>query len=807
MYSVHPRVCALLLAVVIVCGVLQVPAPTVAAAEPVVDGATSSGQVDRGNGDVTQTTASGVVGGNKAHLTGAWSKVANWPISAIHAILLPNGKVMTYGTNRNGRPSYGFTYDIWDPAAGLALGSHTTLPVRTATNLFCSAQTVLPGSGRVLITGGDENGAPGGGFNEAVDDVNVYDPGSNTLRRLAGSMAHARWYPTVTTLPNGEVLIHGGRTEKAKVRPALVPEVYGAATGWRRLTGAASGDVYGAGRWWYPRSWVAPNGKVFIVTKGDRGMYMLDTRGTGSVRRVGTYPSPSTNLATPAAMFDVGKILITRAGGKAAVIDINGAKPRVEQTGTLRSYRSWSNATVLANGEVLVTGGASRYQQLRYATRYAEIWNPKTGKWRRGASAQKARLYHSTALLLPDGTVLTAGGGPPGPVVNLNAEIYRPPYLFKRDGSGRLADRPRIVGVGDMEWGGSFDVDLSGSGSITKVALVRTGSVTHSFDMGQRHMALKFTQTGSTLRVRAPQSRSIAPPGQYMLFVFDKAGVPSVAEIIQLGAAPQPSSQAVQTGRLTLSQVRAGQWVAVAFQRPFDRTPVVAVGAPSSRDPQPAMALVRNVTASGFEIRLDEWDNLDGRHGLETVSYIAAEPGRHKVGDVTLEAGALTADGSWRSASFGDPFGTTPVVLPQVASAHDHHPANVRLRGVNASGFQLRLQEHEARERAGHRHAQETVHYVALSLGRGGIAGHQIVVGVTRPDVTHRWRGVSFARTLVAPGLIAAGQTTRDQDPVTVRYGALTSTGAKVRMQEEQSRDRETAHGRERVGWVAVGAR
>jgi hypothetical protein len=219
------------------------------------------------------------------------------------------------------------------------------------------------------------------------------------------------------------------------------------------------------------------------------------------------------------------------------------------------------------------------------------------------------------------------------------------------------------------------------------------------------------------------------------------------------------------------------------------------------------MALVRNVTASGFEIRLDEWDNLDGRHGLETVSYIAAEPGRHKVGDVTLEAGALTADGSWRSASLGDPFGTTPIVLPQVASAHDHHPANVRLRGVNASGFQLRLQEHEARERAGHRHAQETVHYVALSLGRGGIAGHQIVVGVTRPDVTHRWRGVSFARTLVAPGLISAGQTTRDQDPVTVRYGALTSTGAKVRMQEEQSRDRETAHGRERVGWVAVGAR
>jgi hypothetical protein len=801
---VRQRGYVLLLAFSFFCGLL--PAPHVAGAEPSLDDATSTGPVDPGT-EATDTSASDGAAGANAHVTGAWSAVANWPIGAIHAILLPNGKVMTYGTNKSGRNSYGFTYDIWNPAAGLSPRAHTTLPVRTATNLFCSAQAVVPGSGQVLITGGDENGAPGGGLNDAVDDVNVYDPGSNTLRRLADSMSHARWYPTVTTLPGGEMLIHGGRDDKATARPALVPEVYGAATGWRRLTAAASQDVYGARRWWYPRSWVAPNGKVFIVTPGNRGMYLLDTKGAGSMRRVGTYPSPSTNRTTPAAMFDVGRILITRAGGEAAVIDLNGDTPRVKRTGSLRSYRSWSNATVLANGEVLVTGGASRYQQLRYATTHAEIWNPKTGMWRKGASARKARLYHSTALLLPDATVLTAGGGPPGPVVNLNAEIYRPPYLFERDGSGRLADRPRILGVGDVQWGGSFDVDLSRSDAITKVALVRTGSVTHSFDMDQRYMALSFTQSGSTVRVRAPESRNIAPPGQYMLFVFDAAGVPSVAEIIQLGAPAQPAGRAVQIGRLTLSQVEAGRWVTVAFQHPFERTPVVAVGAPSSRDGQPVMARVRKVTASGFEIRLDEWDNLDGRHGLETVSYVAAEPGRHLLGGVTLEAGALTADGSWRNARFSGPFGTAPVVLPQVASAYDLHATNVRLREVNAAGFRLRLQEHEARERTGHRHGQETVHYIALSRGRGSISGRRIVVGLTPADVTDRWRGVAFGRTLAAPGLIPAGQTTGDQDPVTVRYSALTSTGAKVRMQEEQSRDRETAHGRERVGWVAVGAR
>ena len=102
---------------------------------------------------------------------------------------------------------------------------------------------------------------------------------------------------------------------------------------------------------------------------------------------------------------------------------------------------------------------------------------------------------------------------------------------------------------------------------------------------------------------------------------------------------------------------------------------------------------------------------------------------------------------------------------------------------------------------------KETVHYIALSGGRGTLARRPIVVGATKINVTDRWRSISFPRKLAAPGLLAAGQTADHNDPVTVRYGALTSTGAKVRMQEEWSYDRETRHGPERVGWVAIGAR
>jgi hypothetical protein len=785
------------------CGLLTVTLAVPASAAGVADAVDeegSGGAIDREGG---AGPARSIAGGPNAHKVGAWAPVQRWPLVAIHSIILPNGKVMTYGTNQNGRPSYGFNYDVWDPVTG----NHTTLPVTTATNLFCSAQTVLPWSGQVLITGGDENGLPGGGFNDAVNDVNVFDPADNSLRRLSNSMAKTRWYPTTTTLPNGEVLVHGGRDDQPRMRPALVPEVYGPDTGWRRLSAAASADVYGSGRWWYPRSWVAPNGKIFIVTKGDRGLWMLDTEGRGSMKRVGTYPKPSTNNTTSAAMFDEGRILITRAEGRAAVIDITGKTPKVSETGSLRSYRAWSDATVLADGEVLVTGGASRYQQLKHATNHAEIWNPGTGRWRTGASARKARLYHSSAILLPDATVLTAGGGPPGPVTNLNAEIYHPPYLFADDGSGRPAPRPRIAGVGDVDWGRSFDVGIAGGERISKVSLVRTGSVTHSFDMDQRFLDLDYVQSGDRLTVKAPRNSNVAPPGQYMLFVFDGHGVPSVAEIVQLNNTSAPGSQAVQAGSLTLAQSRAGRWIDVAFQRPFDREPVVAVGAPSANAADPVMARVRNITAEGFQLRLDEWSNLDGRHGEETVSFIAAEPGRHNVGGVMLEAGAVTADGTWRQAAFGERFATTPVVLPQLSSDADGTAANVRLDGVNAKGFQLRLQEHEARERKGVRHGQETVGYIALTGGRGEIAGRPIKVGATRVNVDDRWRPLRFGVRFGAPDLVAAGQTARGAEPVTLRYSALGPGSARVRMQEERSHDRETRHAAERVGWVVIGKR
>ena len=162
------------------------------------------------------------------------------------------------------------------------------------------------------------------------------------------------------------------------------------------------------------------------------------------------------------------------------------------------------------------------------------------------ASASRVRQYHSTAALLPDGRVLTGGGGICGPCatkgyLEKNIEYFSPPYLFTKDGTGRLAPRPVISSApATTGYAQTFAVATEQAGSISKVGLVRLSAPTHAQDQGQRYVPLAFTASGSNLTVTAPATTRIAPPGHYMLFVTDTAGVPSVAKIIQLVGAYEP---------------------------------------------------------------------------------------------------------------------------------------------------------------------------------------------------------------------------------------------------------------------------
>jgi hypothetical protein len=145
--------------------------------------------------------------------------------------------------------------------------------------------------------------------------------------------------------------------------------------------------------------------------------------------------------------------------------------------------------------------------------------------------------------------VLSAGGGICGTCDTVgylakNAEIFSPPYLFAKDGSGQLASRPVISSAPtSVTYGSSFDVATPDAGNIAKVALVRLGAVTHSNNMEQRYIPLQFTAGAGTLHVTAPATTAVAPPGPYMLFILDRNGVPSVAKMTSIPIDQPPSAQ------------------------------------------------------------------------------------------------------------------------------------------------------------------------------------------------------------------------------------------------------------------------
>lgn len=499
------------------------------------------------------------------NVEGAWSHVLDWPLIAIHAALTPDGKVLTYGTNQDGTQSGQFIYDVWDPALGTGTSSHATLANTTGTDLFCSAQIMLPGSQHMLLTGGDIRGrnipGPDGvQINNGIDDANIFNAADNSISTI-DRMFFERWYPTVTTLPNGEILVQAGID--SVFNASIMPEIYNPQTGWRMLPGATSVASYAVNsRWWYPRSWVTPTGKVFGLTGGE--MYELDPRGEGSIRSLGTHDGPNNYITSTAVMFRPGRILQIGGGtdnccnvnvdatNQVSEININGTAPIITARTPMQFARNWPDSTVLPDGKVLVSGGSSAANALTDVALTAELYDPESDTWTNAGTAAEDRLYHSTALLLPDATVLITGGGAPEPLnpynqanaVNVNAEIYYPPYLFDEQQQRRTL-KPITSAPNSIDWNQSFSVNISGAGQTQKVVLIKTGSLTHSFDFEQRYLELDFSILNNQLEVNAPDNGNLAPPGYYMLFVIDQQGVPSEGTIISVGDnGPSYSQQA-----------------------------------------------------------------------------------------------------------------------------------------------------------------------------------------------------------------------------------------------------------------------
>jgi Domain of unknown function (DUF1929) len=507
-------------------------------------------------------------------VVGAVSPIYNWPLMPIHAALMPNGKVYAWGggDNYNG----GGNSVVLDPSQG---GAGTLSGnIRTQTTLFCAGFSHLP-DGRLLIAGGHWDNFVG------VPDANIFDYNSQSIsptssmyaEKLANPVGNpkgtsafdptlyykdpkhtGRWYPSATPLANGEVMVSEGYSSVLNITNNL-PEIWqsNSGGGWRALENAKVTDIGALS--YYPFQYPRPNGEVVRIGP-EATIYAFSTGGSGAVRKLNKRPDNINRDYGTAAMFAPGKILLVGGNGgdgagitplnTGVIVDISSDTPTFKTIPNMAFGRRHAQTTVLPTGDVLISSGSSG--KGHNAAPYVfpiELYNAKTNQFKTLANMNVGRGYHSIALLLPDGRIMIGGGGNCGGCQTNgdqnNIEYYKPPYLFKPDGSGgqsEVTSRPTITSVTsttgtpltiDNAIGYGQQFKLETTGTIARVTMIKLGAVTHARNFDQNFNELAFTGT-SSLTVTTPSEAAWATPGHYMIFAIDTDGVPSIAKIIKV---------------------------------------------------------------------------------------------------------------------------------------------------------------------------------------------------------------------------------------------------------------------------------
>jgi hypothetical protein len=480
------------------------------------------------------------------------------------------------------------SYRIWHPDTNTF-----TTPQPIPFNHFCSGNVILP-DGSVFFTGGGTSGDPG--VDEATD---IYNPFTDTWTNLP-NLGIDRWYATTTVLANGNVLVSSGVSKPygAVVQPN--PQIWNAPAGaWDYLSPPYLRQQF------YPRDFVAPNGMVFqigMLSGSSESSYYFDTWGQGNWIRVANTNEASRYYGS-AVMYDDGKILL--AGGvtptapataSAEVIDLNQPTPTWRSVAPMAYARADLNMTLLPDGTVLVTGGALGAEKPWNPVLPAEIWNPATEQFTTVASMSAPRWYHSTATLLPDGSVLAAGGnGYP------SGQIYYPDYL-SRGPRPTISDAPSSVDLGQ-----TFFLSTPDSTDITHVNMISLGATTHHFNMGQRISHLSFTQTDGGLNITIPSSADLAIPGYYMLFILNSQGVPSMAKMIQV-IQPPSVANSFQVSTLSSPGVNSPQDITITA---LDGSGNIATG---------YVGTVHFTSSDGHAILPGDYTFAPGDNGVHTIS-------------------------------------------------------------------------------------------------------------------------------------------------------------------------------------------
>lgn len=552
--------------------------------------------------------------------TGQPQDPVGWPngVHAVHMVLLHTGKVLLFRETDNWDPLGPIYYPvIWDPVTFAV----TSLAATPAPESWFCAGHVVSSDGRVVIVGGSDTTL---NPNNPTGLRKTYLINPTTAQwSYADDMELRRWYPTATVLPDGSLLATDGRetgTGGASYDAADIPEkMFAPTSNWVSLGTAQNPNMT-----LYPFVHVIPGPGIRVLHAGPElpggGMQVLEGLQTSSPYWVASASDQMPGGTV--AMYDKGKLLKTGGTnpheapeGAPAVkaTEIISIDPVTGQVSTpllsedMADQRIEHNLVTLPDGKVLVVGGGRKagdgFMKLEDAVYETEIWHPSTSDWCRVApmthrqppNGPIPRMYHSTALLLPDGRVLTAGGevdsrqgNPPCPQDPglggtfsqcRSADFFEPPYLFRASdhtpisqipsGRPQVSILPQFLAYGEpLSLTASVGSGISGATTISKVSLVRPSAVTHANDMDQRFIPLSpFLYDGPTqaLSIAATNlpNPSLAPPGYYMLFVLNNLGHPSVGQFVNLWGIIEPS---------VIVAVTHGCPVMLTFNVQFDTT-------------------------------------------------------------------------------------------------------------------------------------------------------------------------------------------------------------------------------------------
>lgn len=501
---------------------------------------------------------------------GHWQECGSPDIVAVHMALLRSGKVLLFtGDERNTfrRMNSGKSV-LWDPATG----ADQNVPL--SRNLFCSGHCALP-DGRLLVVGGqslaqDILGTLASllGLRRGVDhDIHTFDPLTETWTRHQ-DMPRARWYPSCTVLPDGRALIVSGfHTHALDTIVRLLGIKLSAVNEDHELfdpatNGLAAPQPFLPGISLYPFVYVLPGGALFVHSQNKtrlldlEGFTWLPGEFPTTTPGTRTYPGQGACVLLPITwdghdLHNPQQVRLLIVGGSTALNPTpetpatsaaeifafereDPASSGWRATAPLARARFMSDAVLLPDGTVFVGCGAGRGQadHNHDAVRACELFDPASETWQPLADMHIDRLYHSTAVLLPDARVLVGGStGHHFPDVDneFRLEVFSPPYLER-------GPQPQITAAPErITHNQPFEVQSPQAAAIRHAALLRPGTSTHTTDMDQRHVRLPIeSRQGDRLTIKAPLDATIAPPGYYMLFLLDEAGVPSVARFVQV---------------------------------------------------------------------------------------------------------------------------------------------------------------------------------------------------------------------------------------------------------------------------------